>query len=266
MSGAVIRAAALFSGLLLSAQLGWAQVSMQPTTREGLNQLRQSLFLNGYKSWAWLESDCRDCNIVFLSERPELHTPKVQAFIRALENSKAEIVAMYQADPQEYNLLAQMAIGILGRESKFFESRRYRLKEDYPTLVSVVKAVQAYLNGRSPSASSRGPTQIKIVPELIENRYGVTPDNLWVPENAARATMGFLIEALAELKQRARNNRWEFVTPETYADYLPYIYFGAVGQLRNRTATPETNLYIREMKGYMGWLEMYERPGPHLAP
>lgn len=266
MSGTLIRAAALFAGLLLSAQLGWAQAYMQPTTREGLNELRQSLFQGGYKSWSWMQSDCMDCNIVFLSERPELHTPKVQAFIRALENSKSEIVAMYHSDPQEYNLLAQMAIGILGRESKFFESRRYRIKEDYPTLVSVVKAVQAYLNGRSASASSRGPTQIKVVPERIENRYGITPDNLWVPENAARATMGFLIEALAELKQRARNNKWDFVTPETYADYLPYIYFGAVGQLRNRTATPATNLYVREMKGYMGWLEMYERQAPQQAP
>jgi hypothetical protein len=255
----MIKAALLFVPLIFAAQLAMAQANV--------NRIRQDLFREGYQSWAWQQSSCMDCDIILISAKSELHTPKVQAFIRALESSKGEILSLYGSNPQEYNLLAQMAVGILGRESKFFESRRYQFKEDFPWAVSILKTVNMYLAGAdSATANSRGPTQIKVVPQRIAAKYGITPDKLYIPENAARATMGFLIEALGELKQRAQNNDWEFVTPETYADYLPYIYFGATGKLRNRTATPETNLYIREMKQYMGWLEMYERPIQRLNP
>lgn len=227
-------------------------------------QTHDDFIAQGYKPWAWTESNCQKCELVLHSSKAELQTQKVQAFIRALEASKFEILGLYHSSPQEYNLLAQMAVGILGRESQFFESRRYRFKESFPWAVSLVKTIQIYLDGSesAASANSRGPTQIKVVPQIIAETYQIEPENLYIPENAAKATIGFLIEALQELKQRARNNRWEFVTKKTYVDYLPYIYFGATHHLKNRTATPETNIYIQDMKKYMSWLETYERQIP----
>jgi hypothetical protein len=104
-----------------------------------------------------------------------------------------------------------------------------------------------------------------VVPEKIAKAYGIVPGNLKVPENAALATMGFLIEALQELKNRARKGQLEFITPDTYVDYLPYIYFGRAKALMNRTARPDQNSYVRDMKKYMGWVDLYEVDPPPRA-
>jgi hypothetical protein len=63
--------------------------------------------------------------------------------------------------------------------------------------------------------------------------------------------MGYLIEALGELKQRARNNNLKMITDDTYVDYLPYLYFVGAKKLVNRTATPDKNIYVKNMKKFM---------------
>lgn len=213
-----------------------------------------------YKEWKWMQSTCQNCAIRFSTDREELRNPKVEDFLYAIERQKQNLLEIYKSDPQEYNLLALMAVGIIGRESEFFNSPRYAVKEAVPWAVSVIKAVQVYLSPENDrvTPSSRGPTQIKVIPKLIAQHYGITPSDLKKPRAAAVATMGFLIEALQELKTRARNNNWDFVTKATYADYLPYIYFGSIGQLKNRTATPDRNLYIQSMRKYMAWVKIYE--------
>lgn len=210
--------------------------------------------------WSWQNSNCQSCPISIQILNPQIKNEKVEAFAQALSNSKFEILGLYNSDSQEYNLLAHMALGILGRESKFFSSWRYHVKEEAQWAVSLIKAVRIYLAGEEglPSVNSRGPTQIKIVPKKIAEFYGITPDDLYIPQNAARATMGILIENLKELKQRAINNNWEFINPDTYVDYLPYIYFGAVGRLKKRTATPDSNIYVQDMKSYMKYFRIYE--------
>jgi hypothetical protein len=199
--------------------------------------------------------------------RPELKTAKVIAFLNALSSHKAELRALYRVSGAEYNLLAHMAVGILGRESQFFQSRRYMVKENLPWAVHLTKVIQIYLEGsdRPVSPNSRGPTQIKIVPAKIADYYGITENDLFLPENAAVATMGFLIEALAELKRRVVVNHLDFVTPETYVDYLPYIYFGATRLLISGQATPERNIYVRDMKRYMSWVSVEETEPERLS-
>lgn len=235
-----------------------------PSYNEYLAQTRDALTNNGYRLWKWegQTSKCQTCPIFIVPHERRIETEKVYAFIRAIETRKGELLRLYNADPQEYNLLALMAVGILGRESEFFESPRYRLKENAQWAIRLIKVVQIYLEGsdRDPELNSRGPTQIKIVPDKIAEAYGVRPDELYIPENAALATMGYLIEALAELKRRVVLNHLSFVTPDTYADYLPYIYFGSKRQLLNGTATPDRNIYIRDMRKYMSWVEIYEGP------
>jgi hypothetical protein len=222
----------------------------------------------GFSQWLWLKSTCDDCEIRFVAKSPTIQSPKVAEFIRALEERKPELMALYAGgqpgrqdlSDSEYNLLAHMAIGILGRESEFFSSTRYLVKENIPWLVNIFKLVRHYVTGKAVDGNSRGPTQIKFLPKNAVEVYGIKPGDLKNPTKAAIATMSFLIEALAELKNHARYRKLTFITPATYPDYLPYIYFGARRQLINRTATPERNIYVRDMRKYMGWVEIYERP------
>lgn len=223
---------------------------------------RQALAEHGFVPWRWLQSSCGDCSVAFVPRHPELRSAEVDGFLRTIENEKANLLRLYGSDSQEYNLLAHMAIGILGRESRFFKSTRYRLKETLPGLVRIVKTMKAYLEGDwdGPSKSSRGPTQIKVVPQKIAEHYGVRPETLRRPDHAAVATMGFLIETLQELKRRVVLNGLDFVNETNYADYLPYLYFGSRGQLLRGEATPDRNIYIQDMRRYMSWVEVYEGP------
>ena len=205
------------------------------------------------RPWIWGRSTCDSCGLKIVATNPQLLTPEVQTFIRTLENKKSELQTIYGVGGSEYNLLAKMAIGILGRESQFFKSRRYVLKEQFPWAVEIAKG----LTGDT-TRNSRGPTQIKIVPARIQEIYEITPDQLWVPENAALATMGFLIETLGELKRRVAVNKLTFVNESNYVDYLPYIYFGSTLRLISGKADPDHNIYIKDMKKYMSWVEVFE--------
>jgi hypothetical protein len=215
----------------------------------------------GYQPWEWQKSNCSNCELYVQTLNPELQTEKVQLFIQALSLHKSELQMLYKIHGAEYNLLAHMAIGILGRESRFFTSIRYQAKETAPGLVRLAKILRYIFSDSSPplSDNSRGPTQIKIVPSLIARAYGIDTEHLYIADNAAIATMGFLIEALGELKRRTITNKLTFVTPATYVDYLPYIYFGSTRALIKKTATPDTNLYVKDMKKYMQWVALYER-------
>lgn len=214
------------------------------------------LFLNAQAAfavkqvpWTWLKSDCRTCGVNFLVSSEDFKkNPRMVEFIKALATEKANILKIYGSDPQEYNLLAHMAVGILGNESSFFQSWRYKVKSHGQLAITWSKAIKAWFGDYEPSPNSRGPTQIKRVPERIEQFYNITEKNLWNPKYAAVSTMGFLIEALIELKQRAKNNDLEMIVPATYVDYLPYIYFGGAKKLVKRTATPNTNIYVKNMK------------------
>lgn len=216
---------------------------------------------SSYRPWQWMQSRCVDCEIFIQITNPKIQTEKVKLFVEALVKHKADLQELYGVHGEEYNLLATMAVGILGRESLFFTSTRYQLKETFPSMVKLMKVVQLYLDGRDGdiSANSRGPTQIKIVPEKIAEIYRFDSGSLYIPENAALATMGFLIEALGELKRRIKVNNLPHINPTNYVDYLPYIYFGGTRALVNKTATPDRNIYVQDMKRYMTWIQMYQR-------
>lgn len=222
---------------------------------------QESLKNEDFTKWIWMHNTCDRCEIAIHTTNEELNTPQVLQFIEALSQYKSELQEIYKIDGPEYTLLAQMSVGILGRESHFFTSPRYQLKEALPWGVHLAKIIQIFLSGKNSkvSANSRGPTQIKIVPDQVARHFGINPENLCVPKNAAIATMGFLIESLEELKRHIQIHHLEFITEPLYPDYLPYIYFGRTQALLNHTAKPEHNSYVQEMKKYMSWVEIYER-------
>ncbi|WP_413576733.1 hypothetical protein ACLVWU_01675 [Bdellovibrio sp. HCB290] len=213
----------------------------------------------GFQAWKWQESDCEKCQIMLIPTSDEVRTIKVRRFIQALAINKEELQRIYKISGDEYTLLAHISVGILGRESLFGESSRYKLKETLPWLVTAAKVSKAFATGTSVTPNSRGLTQIKFLPAVVTERFGITSENLDIPENAAIATMGYLIEALAQLKNRIKTYRLEHITPDKYADYLPYIYFGRSKAIIDKSARPEQNAYVQALKKYMNMIEVFER-------
>ena len=213
---------------------------------------------NRITPWNWQKSDCDICGLAFKPIKGQKIGKNTALFLQTISSEKQTLVHIYNISPQEYNLLAHMAYGILGNESEFFTNWRYQVKKNAQLEISIYKAAKAFIKDQEASPNSRGATQIKQVPEKIKAVYHISEKHLWSPRNSALATMGFLIDALRELKQRAENNNLEFITKETYVDYLPYIYFGGTKKLINRTATPDKNKYVRNMKAYMKQIQLYD--------
>ncbi|MFT6070705.1 MAG: hypothetical protein ACJAT2_001332 [Bacteriovoracaceae bacterium] len=216
-------------------------------------------------------------------------------FVNALESEKATIMKLYNLDNDEYNDLARYAFGILGNESEFGENWRYSVKERFPLGVAFIKETKKNVINKTKEAyqkakgfwsglkagattyfkelvsrdvrlltgnltaenNSRGPTQIKTVPSKIEEHYKITKDNISEPKNAAIATMGFLAEAMVELKNRAKT--YPAITRENRLDYLHYIYMGSTHEIKNQTATPDKNIYLRQLKEYLKGVKLYQR-------
>lgn len=232
-----------------------------------VDQQRKSLKDQGFQNWTWNESEnrtCLNCQLFILPANTQVESQSVYEFLRALEEEKPALLKMYAADPNEYNFLAHLSVGILGRESLFFRAKRYFFKEYFQPGVNFLKLMRKYMGfTKGVSArNSRGPTQIKDIPQKISEHYQVTPDTLYIPKNAAVATMGYLIEALKDLKYISSHESFRHIQRNTYVDYLPYIYFGSRRSLLAKTATPDQNLYIKDMKKYMKFVELYERPLP----
>lgn len=183
-----------------------------------------------------------------------IDTPKVREYIETLVQQKEYILKAYpfekwQVTETDYDILAHMAVGILGRESQFFTSKKYLLKENAQWAVNLAKAGRSLISDKSYSPdNSRGGTQIKNISDNIKRAYGVTEDDLNIPKVTAVATMGFLIESLYYLQNKASNRGYEPFRHIDYVNYLPYIYFGRAKAVFDGTATPDTNLYIKGMK------------------
>lgn len=178
-------------------------------------------------------------------------TPEAVKFVSTLDEEKQTLMKLYNLENDDYNQLAKMAFGIMGNESSFGQSVRYKIKESFPLLVSLAKGELF-----DTSRNSRGPTQIKKIPQLISEHYQFEKDQLKLPQNAAVATMGFLAEALVEL--RAKERFHPEITPENRFDYLHYLYMGRHSEITQGTATPELNIYLRQMKQYALSLEQFE--------
>ncbi|WP_413559618.1 hypothetical protein [Bdellovibrio sp. HCB209] len=231
-------------------------VSIDETSQMEISILKD----HGFQEWKWPDSNCENCQIMLVPTQNQVRTENVRRFIQALAMNKADLQKLYKIGGEEYTLLAHISVGILGRETLFGESARYKLKEAAPWAVSLAKLMRALSSGKDVDENSRGLTQIKFLPQAVVDKYGITSDNLDIPENAAIATMGYLIEALRQLKHRIKINDLSHITPDKYADYLPYIYFGRTGALINKTAIPDQNAYVIALRKYMAMIQVYERP------
>lgn len=165
----------------------------------------------------------------------------VQSYAQALQDEKTTLMGLLNIEDDEYNMLAEFAFGVMSPESNFGKNWKYRLKELAPVAIALIKG-----NGLDTNDNSRGPTQIKRIPQVIIEKYQMEKSDLKDPKSAAIATLAFSADLLKDL----RNISWQHpsVTEENIQDYLYYLYQGRRWEIRNATATPDKNASIRKIK------------------
>lgn len=174
-----------------------------------------------------------------------------QAYVQTLEKEKRNLMELFSLENDEYNMLARFAFGVLSPETDYGNSWSYRLKQRLPLIVSLGKG-----NGFNTEENSRGPTQIKVIPPLIVEKYGIQKHQLRYPENAAIATVGFAVDLLKEIRNRAPQH--PDISEETLLDFMYYLYQGRRYEIKQGTATPDQNISIRKIKEALDHLHIYE--------
>ncbi|CAE79050.1 hypothetical protein predicted by Glimmer/Critica [Bdellovibrio bacteriovorus HD100] len=162
-------------------------------------------------------------------------------YAQALQDEKTTLMGLLNIEDDEYNMLAEFAFGVMSPETNFGKNWKYRLKELAPVAIALLKG-----NGLDTDENSRGPTQIKRIPQVIIEKYKMEKSDLKDPKSAAIATLAFSADLLKDL----RNVAWQHpdIIEENLQDYLYYLYQGRRWEIRDATATPDKNASIKKIK------------------
>ena len=172
-------------------------------------------------------------------------------FGNTLSENKEELQKYLGLSSGVYNDLAQLAMGIADQETKFGSSTKYSFKSNMPWLVNSTKWIT-----NNNSANSQGITQIKYDADIrnedlkkIYDDLGITKDSLQTPEGAAKATLARLafIYKSEILGRKFTGANGVEISP---LDALLYKYMGKNNELKNQTATPDLNKYIKNVNTY----------------
>lgn len=180
-------------------------------------------------------------------------------FAQGIVNNKKQLQKQFNLSSDEYNRLAELALGIAEQESKYGTATTYKLKEDNQWLVNVAKKLKS-----NNSSNSRGYTQIKYGDDIknkelkqIYDNLGITDESLNDGNKAAIATIARLAFMYNnEVKGRTFRNNYNEVIDPYHA--LMYKWNGKNKELTNKTATPSKNKYIRNVNNYSRNFDMYE--------
>lgn len=173
-------------------------------------------------------------------------------YVKTLEQEKTTLMSLLNLENDEYNMLAEFAFGVLAPETKFGTSWKYKLKENAPLLVAILKG-----NGFDTSKNSNGPTQIKRIPDIVSEHYQIEKGDLSQPESAAITTLAFSADLLRELRNMA--HRHPAITEENLQEYLYYLYQGRRKEISKGTATPDQNISIRKIREAISYLTIIEK-------
>lgn len=179
----------------------------------------------------------------------------VLSFVNSISANKKALQKRFNLSSDEYNRLAELAVGIGEQESKYGTSKRYKAKSYMPDwMISMFRGPNA--------ARSRGMTQIKVKGDNSEMRdiyseLGINPNSINRPETSAIATMARLAY-MYNNEVKGRNFQGAQNTQVDPYDALLYKYMGRNAELVNRTATPQQNNYINNVKNYSKNFEFLE--------
>lgn len=180
----------------------------------------------------------------------------VLRFVNSISVNKQALQRRFNLSSDEYNRLAELAVGIAEQESKYGTSKRYKAKSYMPDwLISTIK-------GNKNASRSRGMSQIKIGgdnPEMqgIYKQLGVNESSINNPETSAIATIARLAY-MYNSEVKGRNFNGVGNKPIDPYDALLYKYMGRSQELFNKTATPNLNNYIKNVKNYSKNFEFLE--------
>lgn len=174
-------------------------------------------------------------------------------YMNSIESNKAMLMQKFNIDSDTYNHLAELALGIAQQETQYGTSTRKKIKDATP---------DALLNAvRGNSNRSRGLTQIKLKGDnegmqKIYSELGLNENNLDNAEMSAIATLARLAY-IYNTEVRGHKYTGENDRNINPYDALLYKWMGSNSELRNHTATPEKNTYIRNVKKYANSYDMY---------
>lgn len=172
-------------------------------------------------------------------------------YATSLASNKKRLQDEFGLTSDEYDRLAELALGIAEQESKFGTSKRYDLKQ------GIGKPIVQLLRGNS---RSRGLTQIKIGNDNKELQKFYAKEFVYSdienPRVAAIATIGRLANMYVnEVKGRHFKGENNIdITPE---QALLYKWNGHNDWLKSGTANPNENTYIGNVNKYSKNFQMF---------
>ena len=197
--------------------------------------------------------------LTFIKTGDEEYDDNRKKFAQVLVNSKRDIQQRFNLSSDEYNRLVDLALGMAEQESKFGTSDKYKYKDWIPDwLLNTAK----YISRGKSGARSRGLTQIKIGGDNKEMQdlykaYGVTEDNITDVDKSALATI-IRLANMYNTEVKGRNFTTSDGTQISPYHALMYKWLGKNNELINKTATPDKNIYIRNVGKYSRNFNMYE--------
>jgi len=189
-----------------------------------------------------------------------------RSFAEQIENSKEKLMKDFNLTSSAYNDIARLAMGIAQQETKFGTSTRKIAKdiignEGITFLKKAISAVKGDSVDREP-ANSRGYTQIKMLGDSAElqklyKKYGLTPDNIDKDvNNSALATM-VRLAYIYNTEVKGRNFTAADGSAIAPMDALLYKWSGHGKRLFDNTATPDKNLYVKNVNNYIKLFDYY---------
>lgn len=182
-----------------------------------------------------------------------------KSYAQAIVNNKRELQRRFNLTSDEYNNLAELALGIAEQESKFGTSDRYELKNYIPDFAL---NLSKYITRGHAGARSRGYTQIKIkgdntgLQEIYKD-LNINEDNINNADKSAIATIARLAY-MYNTEVKGRNFKTAEGNNLNPYNALMYKWLGKNNELRNQTATPIKNKYIRNVNQYSRNFDMYD--------
>lgn len=207
----------------------------------------------------------------------EEYDTNVQDYANTISTNKETLQKKFNLSSYEYNKLAQLAMGIAQQESEFGTGsslnpqHNYKLKTAVPGLVSVAKAIKRSLKDGSnvftniaadKDAISRGYGQIKMNSDnkelqTIYQALGIDEKSILSAKSSAIAVMARLAY-MYNTEIRGKSFKGEGDKDVDKFDALLYKWNGKNRELKNKTATPDKNRYIRNVKSYMKDYKYFE--------
>lgn len=186
--------------------------------------------------------------------------------LKALCDYKEQLCKDLGLDNDTYNELALLALGIAGQETNYGywaagigKMTPYIFKEKMPKVFNFVK--EKVVGDKS--FNSRGLTQMKLesytdpkVQEML-SKYNINPNNLAMGENSAIATVIVLNSILKNELPSLKSKMQECGITNT--EGLLYCWNNKKNEIKNGTATPNKNLYIQSINGFMNDFMLYQQ-------